>query len=108
MSKPSSTGPSSTAKRVNWFDEKSQTPLIDQYARNLTSFLDCMADGKVDDGEIQAQEARVLDLMKKIEPQLDDALHAQVTALLCELTAYDLMQTLHQMQQARPRTVFRG
>ena len=103
-----SSNPSSTGNRVNWFDEKSQTPLIDHYARNLTSFLDCMADGKVDDGEIKSQEARVLDLMKEVEPMLDDALHAKVTALLCELTAYDLMQTLHQMQQARPRTVFRG
>ena len=37
-----------------------------------------------------------------------DALHAKITALLCELTAYDLMQTLYQMQQSRPRTVFRG
>jgi hypothetical protein len=100
--------PSSTGKRVNWFDEKSQTPLIDHYARNLTTFLDVLADGKVDGGEIKSQEARVLDLMKEIEPKLDDALHAKVTALLCELTAYDLMQTLYQMQQARPRTVFRG
>ena len=95
-------------KRVSWFDEKSQTPLIDQYARNLKSFLDALADGKVDDGEIKGQESRVLNLMKEIEPKLDDALHAKITALLCELTAYDLMQTLHQMQQARPRTVFRG
>jgi hypothetical protein len=31
-----------------------------------------------------------------------------VTELLCELTAYDLMQTLHEMQKARPRTAFRG
>ena len=100
--------PPSTGNRVNWFDEKSQTPLIDQYARNLTSFLDVLADGKVDGSEIKSQEARVLDLMKQIESQLDDALHAKVTALLCELTAYDLMQTLYQMQQARPQTAFRG
>ena len=51
MSNPPSTGPSSSAKRVNWFDEKTQTPLIDQYARNLTSFLESMADGKIDDSE---------------------------------------------------------
>jgi hypothetical protein len=102
------TNPPPAGKRVSWFDEKSQTPLIEQYARNLKSFLDALADGKVDDSEIKGQEARVLNLMKEIEPKLDDALHAKVTALLCELTAFDLMQTLHQMQQARPRTVFRG
>lgn len=67
-----------------------------------------MADGKIDDHEIRDQESRVYKLMKDIEPQLDDALHAKVTELLCELTAHDLMQMLYQMQQSRPKTVFRG
>jgi hypothetical protein len=102
------TNPLPAGKRTSWFDEKSQTSLIDQHARNLASFLETLADGKVDDGEIKAQEARVLNLMKEIEPLLDDSLHARVTALLCELTAYDMMQVMHQMQKARPRTVFRG
>lgn len=100
--------PPAPAQRVHWFDDKSNTPLIEQYARKLTSFLDVLADGKVDAGEIKAQETRVYELMKEIEPRLDDALHAKVTQLLCELTAYDLMQTLHQMQQTRPKTTFRG
>jgi len=104
-----SKNPSATpGKRVNWFDEKSQTPLIDQYARKLTTFLEAMADDKIDDHEIKAQESRVINLMKEIEPKLDDALHAKVTELLCELTAHDLMQMLYQMQKARPKTVFRG
>ena len=103
-SKPS--GP--PGKRINWFDEKSQTPLIEHYARKLTTFLDAMADGKIDDHEIKAQEARVTTLMKEIEPKLDDGMHSKVTELLCELTAHDLMQMLYQMQQARPKTVFRG
>ena len=97
-----------TGKRTPWFDDKTATPLIDQHARKLTSFIDALADGKVDDGEIKSQESRVLTLMKEIEPKLDDVLHARVTELLCELTAYDLMQTLHEMQKARPRTAFRG
>jgi hypothetical protein len=102
------TNPPPAGKRVSWFDEKSQTPLIDQHARNLKSFLDTLADGKVDDSEVKSQEARVLNLMKEIEPLLDDTMHAKITALLCELTAYDMMQVLHQMQKARPRTAFRG
>ena len=104
MSKP----PAAQGKRLNWFDDRSQTPLIDQYARNLSSFLEVLADGKVDAGEIKAQETRLYNLMKEIEPQLDDALHGKITQLLCELTAYDLMQTLYQIEQARPKTVFRG
>jgi hypothetical protein len=31
-----------------------------------------------------------------------------VSVLLCELTAYDMMQVFNMMQQARPKTVFRG
>lgn len=102
------TNPPQSGRQTSWFDEASQTPLIDKYARNLTSFLDVVADGKVDAEEVRRQEARLTQLMKEIEPRLDDALHARVTELLCELTAYNLMQTLYQMQQARPHTAFRG
>lgn len=94
--------------RTHWFDEKSQTPQIEQHARNLTSFIDALADGKVDDSELKAQEARLTAIMKEVEPLLDDNLHAKVTQLLCELTAYDLMQTLHEMQRSRRKTAFRG
>ena len=94
--------------RISWLDEKSETPLIERYARQLDSFLTAMADGRVEESEIQAQEARLVNLMKEIEPQLDDALHAKLTQLLCELIAYDLMQMLYAMQAARPKTAFRG
>jgi hypothetical protein len=67
-----------------------------------------MADGIVDKAELKAQEARLVALMKEIEPGLDDALHEKITHLLCELTAYDLMQMMHALQVARPKTEFRG
>jgi chemotaxis protein histidine kinase CheA len=95
-------------KRKSWFDAKSKHPLIEEYARQLDSFAQAMADGKIEDAELSDQEARLIDLMRELEPQLDDALHEKITRLLCELTAYDLMQMLHTMQQARPKTVFRG
>jgi hypothetical protein len=97
-----------TSSRINWLDEHTQLPVIEQHARKLTSFVDALADGKVDDAEVKAQEARLIALMKEIEPKLDDALHAKVTDLLCEVTAYDLMRMLNQMQQTRPKTKFRG
>lgn len=100
--------PSKTTERLSWFDESTETPLIDQYARHMESFTDTMADGRVDPEEIKAQEARIIALMKQIEPQLDDELHELVTKLLCELTAYDLMQVIHTMQQGRGRSAFRG
>ena len=101
------TQPVST-KRINWFDDQTQVPMIEQHARQLTTFVDAMADGKVDEKEIKSQEARVYQLMKEIEPQLDDTLHAKITELLCELTAYDLMQMLYLAEKSRPKTKFRG
>ena len=96
------------SKRTSWFDEKSHTILIKEYVQQLSSFIETMADGKIEASELRDQETRLVSLMKEIEPQLDDALHEKVTRLLCELTAYDLMQMLHTMQQARPKTTFRG
>jgi len=97
-----------TSARVSWFDESTEMPVIEQRARQLDSFVQTMADGKVEASELKAQEARLVALMKEIEPKLDDALHAKVTQLLCELTAYDLMQIIYTIQQAKPKTKFKG
>lgn len=94
--------------KLAWFDETSNASVIAENAKRLDSFLQVMADGKVTDEEVKTQEARVVKLMKEIEPQLDAKLHDQVTQLLCEVTAYDMMQSLNMMQSARPVTKFRG
>jgi hypothetical protein len=94
--------------RVHWLDDKTSAPLIDTYAQNLDTFIATMADGRVDQEELQAQEGRLVKLMKEVEPLLDDELHEKVTRLLCELTAYDIMQLLHSMDAARPKSKFQG
>lgn len=94
--------------KQSWLDDKAQTPLIDGYVQKLTTFVEAMADGRIDDQELSAQEQRLTTLMKEVEPTLSDAQHAQVTKLLCELTAYNVMQTLHSLDQARPHAKFRG
>src|SRR4051794_38473571 len=94
--------------RTHWLDEKTETPLIDEYVQRLGSFLDAMADGRIEPHELKTQEARVVALMKTIEPALGDELHEQVTHLLCELSAYNIMHTVHQVMQPRPKTKFRG
>ena len=94
-------------KRQSWLSA-SGAPLIDDYARKLGTFMEALADGEVDDGEVKAQEDRLVKLMKSVEPLLDDGLHAKVTRLLCELTAYDIMQILNSMHKARPKGKFRG
>jgi len=94
--------------RVTWLDENTDTPQIDKLARQLTSFLEAVADGHIDESELKAQEQRVVNLMREIEPLLNDELHAKITSLLCELTAYDIMEIMHCMSQARIRQAFKG
>jgi hypothetical protein len=94
--------------KQSWLDDKSAAPLIDTYVQKLTTFVDAMADGQIEDREVAEQEQRLVALMKEVEPTLSEAQHAQVTKLLCELTAYNVMQTLNSLQSARPRTTFHG
>jgi len=94
--------------RTDWLDETTDTPLIDQYVQRLGSFLDAMADGRIEPHELKSQEARVVALLKTVEPELSDELHEQVTHLLCELSAYNIMHTIHQIMEATPKTKFRG
>ena len=92
----------------SWLDEDSKTIRIDEYAAQLDAFVSAMADGRIDDKELAAQEGRVVSLMKEIEPQLPEPVHDRVTALLCELSAFNVMQLLHSLHEARPKTTFRG
>lgn len=94
--------------RKSWLDDKAKTTLIDDYARELGSFIEALADGVMEAQEVQNQEQRVVDLMQEIEPQLDDKMHEQVTKLLCEMSALSVMQVLHELYEARPTVEFRG
>ncbi len=91
-----------------WFDGAKHTSLIAEKAQQAESFLAAMADGRVDESEVAAQENRLVALMAEIEPQLSAELHAKVTDLLCELTVYDFMQAMISLEQSRPKTTFRG
>ena len=56
--------------------------------------------------EVGGQEQRLLTAMRALEPTLDDDQHAKVTAVLVELTAYNVMRTLHELQAQRARMAF--
>jgi hypothetical protein len=96
------------SKRTPWLDTTTNVPVIAEQAQRLESFISAMADGNVDESELANQEARLVAAVKAVEPLLNDEQHREVTRLLCELSAYDIMQILHSLQQARPKTVFRG
>jgi len=93
--------------RTSWFDDTAEHPMIQQQASKLESFTNALADGVVSSTELASQEHRLVAAMKALEPALSDDLHAKVTTVLVELTAYDVMRLLHELQTERARIAFR-
>lgn len=87
--------------RTSWFDEHAQHPVIQEQARTLESFTNALADGLVEKTELDAQERRLTAAMKRLEPELNDELHAKVTNVLVELSAYNVMRLLHELNAER-------
>jgi hypothetical protein len=89
--------------RTSWFDEKAEHPSIQERVSQLQTFTDALADGMVTKQELAGQEQRLLAAMKNVEPNLNDELHGKVTDVLVELTAYNIMRLLHELQIERMR-----
>jgi hypothetical protein len=92
--------------RTSWFDENAGFEAIQERASKLESFTSALADGEVSRNEVAGQEQRLLTAMRALEPALNDDQHAKVTAVLVELTAYNVMRTLHELQAQRARMAF--
>ncbi len=92
--------------RASWFDDKTEHPIIQEQVSKLESFTNAMADGLVSIDELNNQEQRLVTAMKALEPELNDDLHAKVTTVLVELTAYDVMRLLRELQAGRARMAF--
>ena len=92
--------------KTSWFDERAEHPTLHERVEKLESFTSALADGVVDRKELDAQEQRLSAAMKRLEPTLSDELHAQVTSVLIELTAYNVMRLLHELQTERARVAF--
>ena len=94
--------------RTSWFDDKAEHSIIQERASKLESYTTALADGVVTKQELASQEQRLVAAMKALEPALSDDLHAKVTTVLVELTAYDVMRLLHELHTERARLAFRG
>jgi hypothetical protein len=93
--------------RTSWFDDKAEHPAIQDQLTKLESFTSALADGVVSTDELAGQEQRLMAAMRALESNLSDELHAKVTTVLVELTAYDVMRLLHELQAERARLAFR-
>ena len=94
--------------RTSWFDDKAEHPVIQEQIQKLDSFTNALADGQVTKKELSGQEQRLVAALKALEPELSDALHAKVTTVLVELSAYNVMRLLHELQAERMRKAFAG
>jgi hypothetical protein len=92
--------------RESWFDDRAEHPLIHERLEKLDSFTSALADGVVSKQELTGQEERLVKAMKTLEQNLSDELHATVTTVLVELTAYNVMRLLHELQSERARLAF--
>ncbi len=93
--------------RTSWFDDKAEHPLIHERMEKLESFTSALADGHVSKQELGGQEQRLVAAMKALEPDLSDALHARVTTVLVELSAYNVMRLLHELRAEQTRLAFK-
>ena len=92
--------------RISWFDDKAEHPMIQEQITKLDSFTSALADGVVSKNELSGQESRLVKAMKALEADLSDELHAKVTTVLVELSAYNVMRLLHELQAERARMAF--
>jgi hypothetical protein len=86
--------------RANWINDD-HTPDLEAHLSQLEHFASAIADGVVDSAELATQEHNLVAAMRAVESSLSDEQHALVTKLLAELTAYNVMQVLHDMAAAR-------
>lgn len=89
--------------RTSWLDENANFQPLEEQVAQLEHFVEAMADGVVEPHELADQHERVRTAMAALEPKLTDELHGEITKLLAELTAYNIMNTLHELMAARPR-----
>ena len=92
--------------RIDWFDEKNDTPVIDEQVQKLATFVEAMADGVIEKAELEQQQSSVVRAMKAVQGDLNDAQHEKVTRLLIEMSAYNVMRLLHELQQTRLQRSF--
>ena len=92
--------------RSSWFDDKAEHPIIQEQLGKLESFTSALDDGVVSKQELNAQEQRLVAALKALDAGLSDEQHEKATTVLLELTAYNVMRLLHELETQRARIAF--
>lgn len=89
--------------RINWLDEDTNTPALEERVHQLEHFMESIADGIIDEGELLKQNNAVVAAMEAVQDELTDEQHEKVTTVLVELMAFSIMSTLHELGSSRPQ-----
>jgi len=94
--------------KASWFDDSTALPVIDEQVAKLESFAAAMADGIIEKHELELQQSTLVATMRTVEGLLTDEQHAAVTRLLVEMSAYNVMRTVHELQADRLQRTLAG
>lgn len=94
--------------KASWFDDSTDLPVIDEQVAKLESFAAAMADGIIEKHELESQQSALVVTMRTVEGLLTDEQHAAVTRLLVEMSAYNVMRTVHELQADRLQRTLAG
>lgn len=81
--------------RDGWFDGRGLDLLREQFLDHHEGWKRYIADGQITAEEILEQENKIVEILTKLEPLLDDELHARVTEALLEYEVMVNMALIH-------------
>lgn len=81
--------------RDGWFDGKGLDLHRDEFLDDHPGWQKYIADGQITAGEILEQEAKIISMLKKLEPRLSDGVHEELTKVLLEYEVLINMALIH-------------
>lgn len=81
--------------RDGWFDGRGLDLLREQFLDHHEGWKKYIADGQITAEEILDQENRIIDMLRAIEPQLDNKTHKILTDALLEYEVLVNMALIH-------------
>ena len=81
--------------RDGWFDGQGVDLLRDEFLEEHAAWLRYIADGQITASEILEQEGRIIEMLTKVEPTLNDDQHAALTKVLLEYEVLVNMALVH-------------
>ncbi len=78
-----------------WFDGQGLDLQRDEFLDDHPGWQKYLADGVISASEILEQEAKIAAMLKELEPQLSEAVHAALTKVLLEYEVLINMALIH-------------